>query len=84
MRILPCRRDPTAISELDLHVVRASDNLQATVLRCCGINGYVCCDVLDATNMIVGRCVEVGLEAVALGLLVVDFVFEEEHVLEMN
>jgi hypothetical protein len=34
--------------------------------------------------MIVGRCVEVGLEAVALGLLVVDFVFEEEHVLEMN
>lgn len=76
MRILPCRRDPATVSKLNLHLVGPADDLQATILRCCGINSYVCCDVLDAANVVVGWCIQVSLEAVALGLLVVDFVLE--------
>jgi hypothetical protein len=33
--------------------------------------------VLNAADVVVGRGVEVGLEAVSVGLFVVDFVFEE-------
>lgn len=57
----------------------ASGNDFQTYVFCgCWVNGEVGRDVLDATGMVVCMGVQVCLEAVAAGLLVIDFVFEED------
>src|ERR1700754_981446 len=81
MAVLPGLGDSTAMSEFDVHLVRARDDFDAAVLE----RGFVNCEVgrqvLDLTDVVVRRGVQVCCESVARGKLVVDLVFEEKHVL---
>lgn len=73
--------DPAVLLELDVHLVGSWYDLQTAVFMGCCVDGNVGCYVLDAPDVVVGWGIQVGLEAVAEGLLVVDLVFEEEHFL---
>lgn len=77
----PFRLDASVLGELDFHFVRSRDDFQTAVFDSCGVDGDVCCYVLDAPDVVVSWGVEVGLEAIAVGLFVIDFILEEEHVL---
>jgi len=79
MALHPAIRDATALSQLDVHLVAPGDNLQASVRRRRRVDGEVRRDMLDLADVVVGRRIQVSLEAVALGRLVVDLVLEQRH-----
>lgn len=82
--VFPLGLDTSVLGELDVHFVRARNNFQTAVFDRCGVDGYVGGDVLNAPDVVVGWGVKMSLEAVSVGLFVVDFVFEEEHVLSFS
>ena len=79
--ILPSFRNVSAVRELDVHFVRARDDLKTSVLRRGGVNSDVGGDVLDSADVVIGWGVEVGLETVSEREFVVDLIFEKEHFL---
>ena len=82
--ILPGLGDGTAVRELDVHPVRAGNYFNAAVLRRGLVYGKVGRQVLDPTDVVVGRGVQVGGKPVARRELVVDLVLEQEHVLHIS
>lgn len=81
MSLFPGRVDTPAVNAWYVHFVATGDYLEASILYSRWVNGEVGSDMLDAADVIVCRSVQVCLEAVAVGLLVVYFVFEQEHIL---
>ena len=79
--ILPSFRNVSAVRELDVHFVRARDDLKTSVFRRGGVDSDVGGDVLNAADVVVGWGVEVGLEAISEGEFVVNLIFEKEHFL---
>jgi hypothetical protein len=73
----PLGLDTAVFGKFDFHSMGSRDDFQTAVFDCCGVDGDVGGDVLNAADVVVGRGVEVGLEAVSVGLFVVDFLFEE-------
>lgn len=69
LRILPRLRNVPSMRQLDVHLVRPGDDLQTTIFGCRGINGNVSSHVFNATDMIIGRGIEVCLESVSEGSL---------------
>lgn len=79
--ILPSFRNVSAVRKLDVHFVRARDDLQTSVLRRRSVNGDVGGDVLDAADVVVSWGVEVCLEAISEGEFVVYLIFKKKHFL---
>ncbi len=79
--ILPFETD-VAFAAIHIHIMRSSDNFQAPVLGCGRVNGKVGSDVLDVTHMGVCTRIKMSPEAIAVGLFVVDLVFEKDYFLE--
>lgn len=78
---LPGFRDVPAMQNLDVHLVRAGDDLQAPVFWRGSIDGDVGGDVLNTADVVVGWGIYVGLEAISKGQFVVDLILEKEHLL---
>ena len=75
--LLPASRDAAALRERNIHPVRPRHNLQTAIGDGGVVDGDVGCEVCDGRDVAVGVVVDVGVEAVAVGEFVVDFVFEE-------
>lgn len=78
---LPFRSDTTSVDEVNVHIMRAWDDLQVAVCFGRFVDAYVGRDVVDLSDVVVCWGVGVGQEAVAVGAFIVDLVFEKEHVL---
>lgn len=81
LSIFPVRIDAAAVDARHGHFVAARYHFKTSILYGGWVNGEVGSNVLDAADVVVRRGIQVRLEAVAAGLLVVDFVFEKEHFL---
>ena len=77
VRLLPLKRDES-LADINPHLVRARDDLEASVGRGGGIHCDIGRDVLHVAEVSICSSVDVSPEAVAVGLLVVDLVFEQE------
>lgn len=77
----PARAYPATVGKLNLRLVRSRNNLQTTVGDCCFINGNIRCEMCNFTNMAICVVVNMRLESVSIGQLVVDLVLEQNHVL---
>ena len=81
MRAAPFWSDLATEDKVYLVLVGAWDDFETSVRSVGGMNGDVCSDVFDLADVIVGRSVQMGGEATTSGKLVVDLVFEKEHIL---
>jgi hypothetical protein len=81
MASLPFRSDTASVDKVNLHIMRAWDDLEVAVSFGRFVHADVGCDVVDLSDVVICWGVRMGQEAVAVGAFVVDFVFEEKHVL---
>ena len=82
MGVLPFGAD-VAFAAVHIHLMGSSDHFQAPVLGCGRVYSKVGSYVLNVTHVGIGTRVKMSPEPIAVGLLVVYLVFENDYLLNL-